>query len=248
MKIEKNLILFLNQKIGFQVLNFLIDKDKVFFAIVVKERNEYYLDTIKLLKKNKIKHTSNLKYFEKIKIKKSHNIDFIISVYWPLFIPMDLIRNVKNSINFHPSFLPLNRGWYPHVYNIINGSQAGVSLHQLSSKFDEGDIWAKKKVKVNLEDNASSLHERLAENILKLFKLKWDLIKQNKIKPKKQKITHKFNSKKDVTKFDRIYLNKEYKASELFKLLAARNFYNKTYAYFVSKGKKYEIFFNLKKL
>ncbi|MDB3973983.1 formyltransferase family protein [Alphaproteobacteria bacterium] len=246
---KKKLILLINQKIGYRVLKFLSKSEEIVQVVIIKKNNAYFEDIITLLEKKKIKFTTDFQYFNKSKnLNKLNNIDFIISVYWPYFIDMEFINKSKYTVNFHPSYLPLNRGWYPHVYNIIRGDQAGVSLHELSSKFDNGRIWFRKKVTVHIDDNASSLHERLSLQIYDLFENNWNKIKYNKIKPIQQNKTLKFNSKSDINKFDEIFLNKKYKAIDLFKRIMARNFYEKTFSYFNYQGKKYKVFLKIKKL
>ena len=248
MKSKKNIILFLNQNIGLKVLMFCSRTDNIIFAVVKKKNNFFYLETITFLKNNKIQYSINEKFFEnKNNLKKISDIDFIITVYWPHFIKSNFLEKSKSSLNFHPSFLPFNRGWYPHVHNIINGSKAGVSLHQLSNKFDNGNIWSQKKVIVKIEDNASTLHERLGKEIFSLFKRKWSDIKNGKIKPTKQLRFLKFNSKKDIDKFDEIDLYKKYKAIDLIKKISARNFYDKSFSFFKFGGKKYKLHIKVSK-
>ena len=50
----------------------------------------------------------------------------------------------EKTINFHPSLLPSYRGWYPHVHNIIDKTQCGVTLHELNEGADTGKIWIQK--------------------------------------------------------------------------------------------------------
>ena len=66
--------------------------------------------------------------------------DTIICVYWPWILPENVYSNCDITVNFHPALLPKNKGWYPHVHNLINGDQAGVTLHQLAAKADTGPI------------------------------------------------------------------------------------------------------------
>ena len=93
----------------------------------------------------------------------------------------------KKTINFHPSLLPSYRGWYPHVYNIIENTQSGVTLHELNESADTGKIWIQKKVNQIPTDNAKDLYKRLQFEIVKLFKKKiGKKLKNDQIKPFKQ--------------------------------------------------------------
>jgi len=67
----------------------------------------------------------------------------MITVYWPWLIKKNYLNTCKNSINFHPAYLPKNRGWYPHVNNILDNSVPGVTLHKIDEGIDTGPIWCK---------------------------------------------------------------------------------------------------------
>jgi len=169
----------------------------------------------------------------------NYGVDTIITVYWPFILPEYILENVELTVNFHPALLPLNRGWYPHVHNIIEGSAAGVTLHKLSREADEGDIWAQKEVIVNPWDCASDLYNKLQEEITNLFFEKWPLIRDNSIHATPQE--HNFSSyhaKKEIDKLNRIDLNKTYTGSEIINLLRARTFGERGFAYFENGDEK----------
>ena len=109
------------------------------------------------------KHNS---FFKKL------NIDCIITVFWPWILNKKLYSLSEKTINFHPSLLPSYRGWYPHVHNIIDKTQSGVTLHELNEEADTGKIWIQKKVECMATDNAKDLYKRLQLEIVKLFKKK----------------------------------------------------------------------------
>ena len=44
------------------------------------------------------------------------------------------------GINFHPSFLPYNRGRHSAFWGIVKNTKLGASAHWLTSNFDSGDI------------------------------------------------------------------------------------------------------------
>ena len=122
-------------------------------------------------------------------------------------LAMDITRVffqlAKQTINFHPSLLPMNRGWYPHVHNIIRNTRSGVTLHQISKKADEGKIWCQKEVKVNCTDTAKNLYDRLLIHIESLFKSNWNKIKNNKLKAFEQDHSKAiYYNKKDAQAYD----------------------------------------------
>ncbi|ACL69746.1 methionyl-tRNA formyltransferase [Halothermothrix orenii] len=66
-------------------------------------------------------------------------------------------------INLHASLLPRYRGASPIHRAIINGDKVtGVTTMYMDEGWDTGDIIYKKEVKINREDTAGTLHDKLA--------------------------------------------------------------------------------------
>ena len=67
------------------------------------------------------------------------NYDLIISIHCKQIFPIEIVNSVK-CINIHPGFNPINRGWYPQVFSIINKSSIGATIHEIDDKLDHGFI------------------------------------------------------------------------------------------------------------
>jgi methionyl-tRNA formyltransferase len=66
------------------------------------------------------------------------------------------------TINVHASLLPKYRGAAPINWAIINGEkETGVTTFKLTHEIDTGNILLQKKVDINDEDNAGTIHEKL---------------------------------------------------------------------------------------
>jgi methionyl-tRNA formyltransferase len=66
------------------------------------------------------------------------------------------------TFNLHASLLPNYRGAAPINWAIINGEEySGISTFFLQQEIDTGNILLQKKVKIEKEDNAGSLHDKL---------------------------------------------------------------------------------------
>lgn len=166
-------------------------------------------------------------------------VDAIISVYWPWMIPQPVADLAEVTVNFHPSLLPYGRGWYPHVHNLINGTPAGVTLHELSSPVDSGRIWAQRSVRVETTDTASDLHARLQAEILKLFRESWNQIASGQITPTEQSNEQQAYLPKDAFgTSDELDLDSFVRTGDLIDLLRARTFESKGFAYFLDSGQK----------
>ncbi len=67
------------------------------------------------------------------------------------------------TFNLHASLLPQYRGAAPINWAIINGEQeTGVTTFMLNERIDEGGILLQRTTPISSEDNAETLHDRLA--------------------------------------------------------------------------------------
>jgi methionyl-tRNA formyltransferase len=175
--------------------------------------------------------------------------DFIITVFWPFLLKEPMLNIARRgSVNFHPALLPSNRGWYPHVFNIIDGSTPGVTLHDIDSGADTGDIWVQKEVEIKGDDISSSLYYRLQDEIYNLFEENWPKIESGEIKKTPQDHNQaSYNSKRRTDDYDHLDLDKSYTAREFLNILRARTFEEKGFAYFTDgDGKKIAVAVSLK--
>lgn len=70
---------------------------------------------------------------------------------------------VLGTINLHPSLLPRYRGAAPINWTIINGErETGITIIKISERVDAGGILLQKKVSVQEDETAGSLHDRLS--------------------------------------------------------------------------------------
>lgn len=68
------------------------------------------------------------------------------------------------TFNLHASLLPQYRGAAPINWAIINGeTQTGVTTFMLNERIDEGSILLQRSTPITPDDDAESLHDRLAD-------------------------------------------------------------------------------------
>lgn len=97
---------------------------------------------------------------------KNYNVDLIVLAGYLKLIGENLINNYT-IINTHPSLLPKfgGKGMYGmnvHRAVIEAGEEySGVTLHYVNNKYDEGNIIKQTKVKVEKEDTAETLSEKV---------------------------------------------------------------------------------------
>jgi UDP-4-amino-4-deoxy-L-arabinose formyltransferase/UDP-glucuronic acid dehydrogenase (UDP-4-keto-hexauronic acid decarboxylating) len=102
---------------------------------------------------------------------KSLRADFHFVDSYTRLIPKAAIDIAGMGFNVHPGLLPKYRG--AHVLNwvLINGeNETGISLHQLTEKFDEGPVVSCAKIEISLTDTAADLDRKLIEKIPELIR------------------------------------------------------------------------------
>lgn len=164
--------------------------------------------------------------------------DWLITAYWAYLVPEPVIRSVRcGTVNCHPSPLPVNRGWYPYVHSILDGSDAGVSLHELEPQADTGAIWAQRHVTVRPFDTAFDLYTRLQGEIVALFRDAWPEIVSGHIRPVPQDASDATYHARDEILGD-YRLDPDMPVKEAMRILRARSFGDQGFAYYEDSGRK----------
>jgi methionyl-tRNA formyltransferase len=141
-------------------------------------------------------------------------------------------------VNIHPGLLPDNRGACPNVWNIVEGTPAGATLHYMDAGVDTGDVISQLEVPVTPLDTGESLYRKLEQACVDLFKETWPLVRSGKpprvAQDKEAGATHRTS---DVKKIDEIKLDRRYTARELINVLRARTFSPYPGAFIVHEGR-----------
>lgn len=147
--------------------------------------------------------------------------DIIISYNYKYIIPSNVIWYVNNSIyNLHISYLPWNRGSNPNFWSFIDNTPKGVTIHLMDEKLDSGDIIFQKEV--FFDENIETLKTTyclLNQEIQKLFKENWDIIKTKKYLAIKQNGNGSYHDKND---FDKLINGNEIDYNEKISVLKER--------------------------
>jgi methionyl-tRNA formyltransferase len=96
--------------------------------------------------------------------------DLVISAGYRHIIPEAVIKATEaRLINAHISYLPWGRGADPHVWAIVDGEPAGVTLHEMTAAVDEGPIIDQRRVPTSFGDTAETLYHRLLDSMVALL-------------------------------------------------------------------------------
>src|ERR1051325_11899099 len=90
--------------------------------------------------------------------------DLIVVAAYGQILPQALLDVPKfGCLNVHTSLLPKYRGAAPIQWAILNGdSETGVTIMKMDEGMDTGAIVAMEKTPISEQDNAQTLHDRLA--------------------------------------------------------------------------------------
>ena len=170
---------------------------------------------------------------------KALNADLGVSLFFDYILKKDFLDLFPSGcINLHPAYLPFNRGSYPNVYAITDGTPAGATLHYMDEGIDTGDIIERVQVPIEPTDTGKTLYAKLEDACVTLFQATWPKLLDGSAGRTPQSeleegTTHKYA---DAEGFDEIDLTKEYKAGTLLDILRARTFAPYKSAYFVDEN------------
>ena len=156
---------------------------------------------------------NNIKIIQPEKIRKEYqeilnlNPDIIITCAYGQIIPKEILEFPKyGCINIHASLLPKLRGGAPIHKAIINGYDiTGVTIMYMDEKMDSGDIIYQEKIKIEDDDNAGTLFDKLSilgSNMI--IKVLPDIINNTnkRIKQNEEEVTYAYNITREEGKID----------------------------------------------
>ncbi len=90
--------------------------------------------------------------------------EILFSFYYRDLVKQEILDlPPAGCLNLHGSLLPRYRGRCPVNWVLVNGeTETGVTLHHMTAQADAGDIVGQRKVRIDDEDTALSLHGKLA--------------------------------------------------------------------------------------
>ncbi len=91
--------------------------------------------------------------------------ELIVVAAYGKILPVDILElPALGSVNVHSSLLPKYRGAAPINWAILNGEEeTGVTIMYMAQGLDTGDIIAQEATPIDLNEDAASLHDRLAQ-------------------------------------------------------------------------------------
>jgi len=243
-------ILYLgNNWLGYKILDWLKEQgDEIVGLVIHAPQNQKYVKEILQvadLDPSRILEGNQLDKPEVIETIRAWKPDIGISILFDYIFKPELFSILPQGIiNLHPSYLPYNRGQYPNVWSIIDGTPSGVTLHYIDEGIDTGDIIAQKEVPVEPVDTGETLYRKLERASIELFKETWSQIKAGEAPRMAQKSeAGTYHRTRDVESIDEIDLECSYIARDLINILRARSFPPYRGTYYRDAGKR--VYINL---
>jgi methionyl-tRNA formyltransferase len=241
-------ILYLgNNRVGYRILSWLKSRQESIVGLIVHpaEKRKYGQEIIGaaglgdelVFLGTQLGDTATLHQIRELEA------DLALSVFFSYVLKPDFLGLFPaGCINLHPSYLPFNRGTFPNVWSIVDGTPAGATLHYVDMGIDTGDVIARREVAVLPSDTGKTLYERLEQACVELFMDTWPTILDGtapRIPQDTARGTH--HRFRDVEAIDRIDLERPYLARELIDILRARTYPPYRGAYFVSGTKRFYV-------
>ena len=238
-------ILFLgNNRVGWQVAEWLKKEGEDIVGLVLHPRaKQKFAEEITAavnLSAGAVIDGSQLRKQQVIEAIRALQPDIGVSALFGYILqPAILEMMPAGCVNIHPSLLPYNRGAYPNVWSIIDGTPAGATIHYIDVGIDTGDIIAQRAVPVELTDTGASLYAKLEVACVDLFKETWPSIRSGHALRTPQVIeggtAHKVQ---DIVGIDEINMDEIYRARDIINIIRARTFPPYRGAYIQEAGRK----------
>lgn len=165
--------------------------------------------------------------------------DLILSLHCKQIFPKKLVKQVR-CINVHPGFNPYNRGWYPHVFSIVNKMPVGATIHEIDELLDHGEIIDQEQIEIESWDTSLDVYNRIVSIEVNLLRRNIFNILMNTYHKYLPKENGNVNMIKDYRQLCKLDLDEKGNLGYLIDKLRALTHEPFKNAYFVDKksGKK----------
>lgn len=198
---------------------------------------------------NQLDTDDNISYidFKKTTVEFYEKFNLALSLHSKQLFPKKLLEVVR-SVNIHPGFNPYNRGWYPHVFSMIDGQPVGVTIHEIDSTIDNGPIIYQEQLEIREDEISSDIYNRLLELEEKMLSKYLINILNDDYAKKRPSLTGNINYKSDFKSLCEIDLNKQVTMKEAIAFFKAMSFENINNAYYIdNSGEKIFVSISLSK-
>lgn len=155
---------------SYVLLETLLEAGAEIVGVITKSVSNYnsdFIDLTPLCQKHNIKYicVRNINDEESAEFAKSLNAQIAFCFGWSQLIKKEFINIFpKGIVGFHPAELPNNRGRHPIIWTLALGlEQTASTFFMIDEEADAGDIVSQMLIKVEYDDDASSLYQKILD-------------------------------------------------------------------------------------
>jgi len=229
---------FANGRVGYECLRHMLEKGETLVGLVVQPlggsaMRDEIIDLAEL-PENDVLSPDDLKDPGAVAWIRERAPDIVTS-FWSSYIFTDEVLAIptRGITNLHNSLLPLSRGSGANIWTILDGHPAGVTYHYIERALDRGPIIEQRGVDVHSWDTGRSLHMRLEQALIDLFKDCWAAVRVGPVRATPQVGEGSFHYRREANGLREIDLDRSYSGRELIDLLRAFSFPPYEGCYFV---------------
>ncbi len=238
----KTITVIASQDVGYRCLSWLLQKKYPVTQVFLGTMDD--LEIERLCKQHEIECA----VFTDEGLLRSNDCTWLLSLWNPNLISSLGLAKAQFRLNLHPALVPYCRGNDTAAWAILTGVPTGVSLLEMDSDVDTGDIWAQRPLEVTGTTNGSSLLSRMKAELIELFQAEWPTIFSGSIIPKPQ--TERLSAyTRRQTNENRVRKIEDFQgAEELFVWLRAHDFAPRSTAELEIEGSRYSATLALRRL
>jgi methionyl-tRNA formyltransferase len=166
------------------------------------------------------------------------NFKIVFSIHSKQIFPQSLIKNCR-CYNLHPGYNPINRGWYPQVFAILNDTQVGATLHEIDEYLDHGKIIDRQFVIKDSWDTSFTLYNKIVEKECDIWERNVLNVLNNSYTVIEPESDGNIYFKKDFNKLLQLDLDEKLSMKQCIDKLRALTFHGYDNAFFIDdKGNK----------
>lgn len=217
-----------DRDIAVDVLDFLNTTDAMIAGLLLPDSEdashaEQLRDQCDYLDNSRVLSGKTFREPEGIHLLESISPDYIICVHFKYIVPTEVLELPSQGVlNLHPAYLPYNRGWHTPTWAIWDQTPYGATLHFMEPEVDAGDIVARKREPIRIDDTADELYNRVKRTEFDLFKKTWPLLAEFSYERQPQSQSESTSHERaDINDIQQIHLEETVKTGKLLRKLRA---------------------------
>lgn len=155
---------------SYRLLSRLLERKKNVVGVVTKKESDFnadYVDLAPLCNKYHVPYhyVKNVNDEDCIEFIRLCFPDICYCFGWSQLLKKELIDLFpRGVVGFHPAALPNNRGRHPFIWALALGLEETAStFFMITTGTDEGDILSQRHVKIDYQDNAKTLYDKVLD-------------------------------------------------------------------------------------